>query len=263
MDVTVHRHGNQLKTAVYRKPTHTGRYLGYSSHHPESAKRSVAHALVKRIEYVTTDEQTVRLEEEQIRADLEKNGYPHSFVRKTIKKKREKNNKKHEAKSDQEGRVTCTVPYVKGVSEAIGRVLAPLNIRTVSRTKNVKWTLMKGAKDPIDRNQNPGVIYALGCTECAAVYIGETARTANQRTKEHRMHTRTGHVELSAVANHSHNKGHEMHWTPRVLAREEDTTKRKIKEALAIKKLTNGRRDGVIINQDSGMKISKLWLDLV
>ena len=54
-----------------------------------------------------------------------------------------------------------------------------------------------------------------------------------------------------------------MHWTARVLAREEDTTKRKIKEALAIKKLTNGRRDGVIINQDSGMKISKFWLDLV
>ena len=77
------------------------------------------------------------------------------------------------------------------------------------------------------------------------------------------MHTRSGHVELSAVANHSHNNGHEMHWTPRVLAREEDTTKRKIKEALAIKKVTNGRRDGVIIYQDSGMKISKLWLDLV
>ena len=65
------------------------------------------------------------------------------------------------------------------------------------------------------------------------------------------------------MANHSHNNGHEMHWTPRVLAREEDTTKRKIKEALAIKKVTNGRRDGVIINHDSGMKISKLWLDLV
>ena len=45
----------------------------------------------------------------------------------------------------------------------------------------------------------------------------------------------------------------------RVLAREEDTTKRKIKEALAIKKVTNGRRDGVIINLDSGMKINKLW----
>ena len=145
---------NQLKTAVYRKPTHTGRYLGYSSHHPESAKRSVAHALVKRIEYVTTDEQTVRLEEEQIRADLEKNGYPRSFARRTIKKKtREKNNKKHEARSDQEGGVTCTVPYVKGVSEAIGRVVAPLNIRTVSRAKKVKWTLTKGVKDPIEETR--------------------------------------------------------------------------------------------------------------
>ena len=77
------------------------------------------------------------------------------------------------------------------------------------------------------------------------------------------MHTPTGHVELSAVANHSHNKGHEMHWTPRVLAREADTTKRKIKEALAVKKLTNVRRDDTNINQDSGMRVSKLWLGLV
>ena len=48
----------------------------------------------------------------------------------------------------------------------------------------------------------------------------------------------------------------------RVLAREEDTTKRKIKEAPAIKKLTNGRKDHVINNLDSGMNISNLWLDL-
>ena len=100
MDVTVHRHRNQLKTTVYPKPAHTRRYLGNSSHHPESAKRSVAHALVKRIEYVTTDEQTVRLEEEQIRADLEKNGYPHSFVRKRRERRTIKSTKPEVTKKE-------------------------------------------------------------------------------------------------------------------------------------------------------------------
>ena len=39
MDAMIHRVDGSLKTGVYRKPTHTGRYLAYTSHHPESAKR--------------------------------------------------------------------------------------------------------------------------------------------------------------------------------------------------------------------------------
>ena len=53
MDTKVHRTGNQLATTVYRKPTHTGRYLDYVSHHPQSSKKAVVHALAKRIDYVT------------------------------------------------------------------------------------------------------------------------------------------------------------------------------------------------------------------
>ena len=53
MDTKVHRTGNQLATTVYRKPTHTGRYLDYASHHPGSSKKAVVHALAKRIDYVT------------------------------------------------------------------------------------------------------------------------------------------------------------------------------------------------------------------
>ena len=51
------------------------------------------------------------------------------------------------------------------------------------------------------------------------------------------MHTRTEHVELSAVADHAHTEGHSIHWIPRVLAKEDNVTKRKTKEALAIKQL--------------------------
>ena len=56
---------------------------------------------------------------------------------------------------------------------------------------------MKGAKDMISADREPGVVYALGCMECPRVYIGETARTAKQRVKEHNMHTRTGYTDLS------------------------------------------------------------------
>ena len=40
----------KLETDVYRKPTHTDKYLSYDSHHPVSHKRSVGKTLLQRAE---------------------------------------------------------------------------------------------------------------------------------------------------------------------------------------------------------------------
>ena len=37
----------RLSTNIYRKPTHTDRYLAYNSHHPQTAKFSVVDSLLK------------------------------------------------------------------------------------------------------------------------------------------------------------------------------------------------------------------------
>ena len=60
---------------------------------------------------------------------------------------------------------------------------------------------MQGAKDKVQPSREAGVIYALGCMECPRVYVGETARTADLRSKEHQAHARDGRLEQSAVAN--------------------------------------------------------------
>lgn len=75
---------------------------------------------------------------------------------------------------------------------------------------------MKCAKDPLPADQQPGAIYAMGCKDCKKVlniYVGETTRTAEQRAKEHHLHTRTGNANLSAVAAHANQEVHEIHWT--------------------------------------------------
>ena len=192
MDLMLHRVDGSLKAGIYRKPTHTGRYLAYTSHHPDSAKRSVVASLFRRIDYVTLGEEEKQAEERRIYGELKANDYPASFIKTvaTKLKTRQKSSQKEEKSS-----AIASIPYVQGISEGIRRVLAKLDIRTVMKPEQSKWALMSGAKDAVPPKELPGVVYAIGCQTCPKVYIGETGRTAKQRAREHKCHTRTGHTE--------------------------------------------------------------------
>ena len=76
--------------------------------------------------------------------------------------------------------------------------------------------------------------------------------------------TRHGNTQLyiSALARHAHAYAHDIHWNACVIAREDNTEKRNVKEALAIKRLATQRGSEVTMNQDTGKIVSKLWLDL-
>ena len=92
---------------------------------------------------------------------------------------------------------------------------------------------MRGAKDTMPGDCQPGVVYAIGCKDCPKIYIGETSRQARQRVKEHKDHVRKGAREKSAVAEHVIEATHAIHWQARVIGKEQNLTKRKVLEALA------------------------------
>ena len=69
-----------------------------------------------------------------------------------------------------------------------------------------------------------------------------------------------GKIEFSAVADYPVNLSHAIHWQPRVLAKEPNSMRRQVKEALAIRKLD---RRGSALNMDRGLEQSKVWLALL
>ena len=57
LDVAVIRKTDgTLSTDIYRKPTHTGRYLFFTSHHPLNQKLSIARTLYSRANNIISDE---------------------------------------------------------------------------------------------------------------------------------------------------------------------------------------------------------------
>ena len=52
LDVLVRREGNRLRTSVYRKPTHTDRYINFNSHHHPRVLRGTIQCLKDRAYHV-------------------------------------------------------------------------------------------------------------------------------------------------------------------------------------------------------------------
>ena len=77
LDVTACRQDNgRLATKVYRKPTHTERYLSFHSHHPVAHKRAVVKSLINRAKIIPSSSDQRSKEIKHVTAALVANGYP-------------------------------------------------------------------------------------------------------------------------------------------------------------------------------------------
>ena len=133
-----------IEVSVYRKKTHTDRYLQFSSHHPSQHKAAVVRTLYHRAENLLSLEKNVHNERTYIQSALMDNGYPRQFI-----KKFNKQSSKKEQISGEETKGYVTLPYVQGVTEKIQRVLQSYNIKVSIRpASTLRKILSSKIKDP-------------------------------------------------------------------------------------------------------------------
>ena len=123
LDVLLHhRPDGSLHTSVYRKPTHTDRYLDFSSHHPLTHKRSVVTTLFSRANSLSSTMLQRTEEESHLTGKLKMNGYPRRLIH--SQKWSAPAPKKHPSEEPRkEPKATVTLPYVQGLSEPLKRML--------------------------------------------------------------------------------------------------------------------------------------------
>ena len=69
-----------IAVSVYRKSTHTDRYLDFHSSHPVLAKRAVVRALIDRAENVCSDPDILAKEMEHLNKVCHYNNYPQWII---------------------------------------------------------------------------------------------------------------------------------------------------------------------------------------
>ena len=146
------------------------------------------------------------------------------------------------------------VPYVAGLSEQLGRVYKAKNIYMYHKPANTLRSKVVHPKDKTPLENKCGTIYHITCdNDPNHTYIGESKRPLGVRFKEHlNLDKPTGVGEHCLATGHSVSKKN-----IRVLSREQEWHKRKVKEAIYIK------QHGPTMNRDQGYKIPPIYTQIL
>lgn len=252
LDLLITRNPDQtLDYTVYRKPTHTNRYLNANSHHHPPQIQSVANTLVSR-SFRLTKPTNRQQELQKISTALEENNYKKHNIKKAI---RQNNNPAQRAREDNQTKEKTTLPYIRGVTDVIGRMLRKHNISTAYKPQTTIHKILGNPKDkkPLE---NHGV-YSIPCNDCGKQYVGQTNRRISARVQEHKNSIRNKQT-TSALFQHFQDTGHTIDFenTKQVACIKHYRT-RTIREAIEIEK------SGHLNRRDDAQNIATAWKTLI
>ena len=207
LDCLVTRDNNELRTTIYRKPTHTDRLLDQSSYSPTSHKATTIRTLTRRAQLVCDSPDSLTDEIKYLDNVFNKNNYKRDFIRHNTYRNSEPNATNTNATPV----TTATIPYIKGTSETIARILQPYNIRVAHKPITTLRQLLTNVKDKDESSDRRGAVYKIKCCDCQATYIGETGRNLNIRLTDHKRATRNGDIN-NHIAEHHLKTNHKIDW---------------------------------------------------
>ena len=219
LDTLLKRNNREISVLIYRKPTHTDQYLHYSSHHPTSCKESVVSFLFNRAYSIITNKDDLHKENARIKQVLKENGYQESIISKIFKiitnnhSLPQLQQQTQAADIQEEGiKMSVNLPYVEGTSEKLPRILKSHKIRSNFYTENMLRKLLCKPKDRVAREDKNNIVYEIDCSNCEAVYFGESKRSLKSRSDEHKRSVRNCDCDKNEITKHCWEADHNFNW---------------------------------------------------
>ena len=111
----------KFSTSVYRKPTHTDRYLPWDSCHPRKTRIGVLKTLIIRGMRVCSSDEILRRELDRLRLIFSLNGYPsrtvNGVIRETVKNYMNRSSQSITSEDEDERKIFMVIPFIKGFLE--------------------------------------------------------------------------------------------------------------------------------------------------
>jgi hypothetical protein len=239
---------------VFRKTTQTNRYLNANSHHHPSQINSVANTLITRSKRIT-DSENLNEELHNIKTTLLANGYNIHTINKHIRTS-SSNITNDSTNNENTFKNIIKLPYIRGTTEKIGRLLKQQNIRPIFTPHRKISTYLRNFKN-IEPLSSQG-IYEIPCHNCEKVYIGKTNRKISARVAEHEVDVRNKKT-TSTLAVHVMTEGHRINFSgTRSVASIQHETPRVYREAIEIE-----RRPHSMNTRDDAKRLPQTWKNII
>lgn len=223
LDLIIKRKDESLQFEIYRKPTHTQRFILSNSNHHIGQKMAAFNSMIHRLISIPMSDQDFATEKEYILDTGKKNGYQREVIEARIRKIQGRTRQLQLSTLFREDVIVeppkKRVPliYEERTSMAIRRAFDKINMDAAhsSRVFQLK-TLLGSEKDKRTMEEKSG-IYCIKCPVCGNKYFGQTKRLIITRFNEHISESRAakktgskGRHFNSAVAKHICEEGHNI-----------------------------------------------------
>ncbi len=171
-----------------------------TSHQPLEHKLGVIHTLTHRANITVSNDKEKIQEDNHLKNVLSLAGYP-----KWSWDKPAASSKAVPTRGNRPVKGHVTLLYVQGVTESLARILHTADFMVHMRLHKKVCALLVAPRDPTDKMEQAGVIYAVKCGGCDSGYVGETSRPLKKRIMEHQR-------DSSPVSQHTNDSGHPVNY---------------------------------------------------
>lgn len=208
LDLMLTRRNQKIEIGIYRKPTHTQRFITRDSYCPRSTKIAAFNSMVYRMCKLPLPINNFIKELTTIKEIANTNGYTNNEIDDLVMK-HSRNIKKNSLstlfKQAKNQKITTRVPFK--FTHAITNHLKPIfkqhGMSIVFANNNKLKSALGNPKDKCDDHHQKSGIYQILCGFCSKLYIGQSRRRILTRYKEHCAHIKFNRPTKSAVAEHA------------------------------------------------------------
>lgn len=227
LDLTLIRENSTIITNWYTKSIASGRIINFMSAHPRHMITNTALAFARKV-FRFSSSIFHSENETRIKNILLKNSFPPNEIHKIINiaKTPAVRMDRH---TDNVNSNHYALTYVPGTSEALRKHLRYFlpDSNLAHKPENKLNQFYSKKKDPLSENEQSDVVYQIPCSDCNAIYIGETTQRLKTRLQQHKSTVNSSAAPKTALAKHAKDNAHSFNFDDTVIL-ERNRFKRKL-----------------------------------